>query len=95
MPRCVQLVGHTAASGLHLAPGTSSVHDGAHAQAKTNCIHDVLMDMHAVCVACRDKAFISRGYDATTHFETTVDDVLSMYRRITGKVGAGAECSAV
>ncbi|GFH14256.1 guanosine nucleotide diphosphate dissociation inhibitor, partial [Haematococcus lacustris] len=33
----------------------------------------------------RDKAFISKGYDATTHFETTVEDVLSMYKRITGK----------
>ncbi|KAG2453118.1 hypothetical protein HYH02_002448 [Chlamydomonas schloesseri] len=33
----------------------------------------------------KDKAFISKGYDATTHFETTVDDVLDMYRRITGR----------
>ena len=32
------------------------------------------------------RAFISRGYDATTHFESTVDDVLEMYTRITGKV---------
>lgn len=35
--------------------------------------------------APRDQAFISKGYDATTHFETTVDDVLDMYRRITGR----------
>lgn len=34
----------------------------------------------------RDKAFISKGYDATSHFETTVEDVLEMYTRITGKV---------
>lgn len=27
-----------------------------------------------------------QGYDATSHFETTVDDVLDMYTRITGKV---------
>eukprot|EP00951_Prasinocladus_malaysianus_P022108 scaffold184497_cov41-Prasinocladus_malaysianus.AAC.1 len=33
----------------------------------------------------KDKCFISKGYDATTHFETTVDDVLDMYTRITGK----------
>ena len=33
-----------------------------------------------------DKAFISKGYDATSHFETTVEDVLEMYTRITGKV---------
>ncbi|KAE9620097.1 putative GDP dissociation inhibitor, FAD/NAD(P)-binding domain-containing protein [Lupinus albus] len=25
-------------------------------------------------------------YDATTHFETTVKDVIAMYGRITGKV---------
>ena len=31
-----------------------------------------------------DACFISKGYDATSHFETTVDDVLDMYRRITG-----------
>lgn len=33
----------------------------------------------------RDKCFISKGYDATSHFETTVEDVLDLYRRITGK----------
>lgn len=33
----------------------------------------------------RDSAFISKGYDPTSHFETTVDDVLDMYKRITGK----------
>mmetsp|Transcript_9564 Transcript_9564/g.16904 ORF Transcript_9564/g.16904 Transcript_9564/m.16904 type:complete len:445 (+) Transcript_9564:56-1390(+) len=32
----------------------------------------------------RDKTFISKGYDATSHFETTVEDVLAMYKRITG-----------
>lgn len=32
-----------------------------------------------------DKAFVSRGYDATSHFETVVDDVMDMYKRITGK----------
>lgn len=33
-----------------------------------------------------DNCFISRSYDATTHFETTVQDVLAMYSSITGKV---------
>mmetsp|Transcript_9395 Transcript_9395/g.24125 ORF Transcript_9395/g.24125 Transcript_9395/m.24125 type:complete len:413 (+) Transcript_9395:256-1494(+) len=33
----------------------------------------------------QDKCFISKGYDATTHFESTVDDVLEMYTKITGK----------
>ncbi|WP_162949651.1 hypothetical protein, partial [Pseudomonas aeruginosa] len=30
----------------------------------------------------KEKAIISRGYDATTHFESTVRDVLDMYRRV-------------
>lgn len=33
-----------------------------------------------------DNCFISKSYDPTTHFETTVADVLQMYTRITGKV---------
>lgn len=35
--------------------------------------------------SCRDGCYISKGYDPTTHFETTVDDVLEIYKRITGK----------
>jgi Rab GDP dissociation inhibitor len=27
----------------------------------------------------------AQGYDPTTHFETTIDDVLNIYKRITGK----------
>ncbi|RWW70066.1 hypothetical protein BHE74_00022287, partial [Ensete ventricosum] len=33
-----------------------------------------------------DNCFISTSYDATSHFESTVMDVLSMYSMITGKV---------
>ncbi|ONM26531.1 Guanosine nucleotide diphosphate dissociation inhibitor 2 [Zea mays] len=33
-----------------------------------------------------DNCFVSTSYDATTHFETTVTDVLNMYTMITGKV---------
>ncbi|KAJ7549337.1 hypothetical protein O6H91_07G049300 [Diphasiastrum complanatum] len=33
-----------------------------------------------------DNVYISKSYDPTTHFETTVQDVLAMYTRITGKV---------
>jgi Rab GDP dissociation inhibitor len=33
----------------------------------------------------RDKIYISKGYDATSHFESEIDDVLDMYERITGK----------
>ncbi|KAH9108706.1 hypothetical protein AeMF1_016135 [Aphanomyces euteiches] len=32
-----------------------------------------------------DNCFISSSYDATSHFETTSDDVLSLYARITGE----------
>ncbi|KAH9657768.1 Guanosine nucleotide diphosphate dissociation inhibitor [Citrus sinensis] len=32
-----------------------------------------------------DHCFISSSYDATTHFESTVQDVLEMYTKITGK----------
>jgi Rab GDP dissociation inhibitor len=33
----------------------------------------------------KDKVFISKSYDATSHFETTCQDVLDLYKRITGK----------
>jgi Rab GDP dissociation inhibitor len=33
----------------------------------------------------KDQCFISKGYDATSHFESTIDDVLEMYTRITGE----------
>lgn len=31
-----------------------------------------------------DQVFISRSYDATSHFETVCDDVKDIYRRMTG-----------
>ena len=31
-----------------------------------------------------DKVFISKSYDASTHFETTCDDILDIYQRVTG-----------
>ena len=31
----------------------------------------------------RDHVFMSKSYDAASHFETTAADVLSLYRRIT------------
>ena len=33
----------------------------------------------------RDRCFISKSYDATSHFETAANDVLSLYERITGQ----------
>lgn len=31
-----------------------------------------------------DKCYISKSYDATSHFETAANDVLSLYQRVTG-----------
>ena len=31
-----------------------------------------------------DNIFISKSYDATSHFETTTDDVKDIYRRVEG-----------
>ena len=31
-----------------------------------------------------DKVFLSQSFDATTHFETAITDVLAMYKRISG-----------
>ncbi|MBE3047382.1 hypothetical protein IMZ48_33670 [Candidatus Bathyarchaeota archaeon] len=33
----------------------------------------------------KDNIFISKSYDATSHFETTTDDVKNIYRRCTGE----------
>jgi Rab GDP dissociation inhibitor len=32
-----------------------------------------------------DKVFVSQSFDATSHFETAVDDMLSLYERIMGE----------
>lgn len=32
-----------------------------------------------------DRCYISKGYDATTDFESTVEDVLQLYTKITGE----------
>jgi Rab GDP dissociation inhibitor len=33
----------------------------------------------------QSKVYISESYDATSHFETTITDVLAMYERIVGE----------
>lgn len=33
----------------------------------------------------KDNIFISKSYDATSHFETTTDDVQDIYRRCMGE----------
>lgn len=53
------------------------------------------MDLHTewcfgryvkICNLCMELLVVLQSYDPTTHFETTVQDVLAMYTRITGKV---------
>ena len=41
--------------------------------------------MEPVNDGSEDGCYISKGYDATTHFQSTVEDVLEMYKKITGK----------
>lgn len=38
--------------------------------------------------------YVWQSYDPTTHFETTVQDVLSMYTKITGKVSSELDYSS-
>lgn len=40
--------------------------------------------MEPVRSGAEDNCFISRSYDATSHFETAANDVLSLYERVTG-----------
>ncbi|XP_051889704.1 rab GDP dissociation inhibitor beta [Pristis pectinata] len=45
------------------------------------CISDMFVP---VDLGTETQIFISRTYDATTHFETTCDDIKDIYRRMTG-----------
>ncbi len=40
--------------------------------------------LEPVADGAADKCYISKSYDAASHFETAADDVLSLYKRITG-----------
>lgn len=40
--------------------------------------------LEPVADGVQDRCFISKSYDATSHFETAANDVLSLYKRITG-----------
>jgi len=45
-------------------------------------IHDIYAP---ISDGTKEKIFITTSYDATSHFETTCDDVLNVWQRITGK----------
>uniref|UniRef100_M4BH38 Rab GDP dissociation inhibitor n=1 Tax=Hyaloperonospora arabidopsidis (strain Emoy2) TaxID=559515 RepID=M4BH38_HYAAE len=47
---------------------------------------DIITDMfEAVADGKEDNCYISASYDPTSHFETTSEDVLDLYKRITGE----------
>ena len=50
--------------------------------------------MEPVTDGVENHCFISKSYDATSHFETAANDVLSLYRRITGASVGGVEIEA-
>mmetsp|Transcript_1940 Transcript_1940/g.3983 ORF Transcript_1940/g.3983 Transcript_1940/m.3983 type:complete len:443 (-) Transcript_1940:329-1657(-) len=62
-----------------LAPGLALL---GPVEEKFICVSDVFAPTD---MGEESKAFISTGYDATTHFETVMIDVMDMYTRITGK----------
>jgi len=51
-------------------------------------IHDKFVSIAPIYSSCssgsRDNVFITRSYDATSHFETVTDDVKDVWRRCTG-----------
>uniref|UniRef100_A0A8C5MTG6 Rab GDP dissociation inhibitor n=1 Tax=Leptobrachium leishanense TaxID=445787 RepID=A0A8C5MTG6_9ANUR len=54
-----------------------------------SCAHCVASDGKYVAIIMKvrhasDPIFISRSYDATTHFETTCDDIKDIFQRMTG-----------
>jgi len=68
----------TASPEAELAPGLALL--GA-VDAQAVWVSDVHAPLDDGSVS---RAFCSRGYDPTSHFESTIDDVLGLYQRITG-----------
>lgn len=62
-----------------LAPGLALLGPVTEKFVVVSDVHKPLADGSA------DACYISSGYDASTHFESTIDDVLAMYERITGE----------
>lgn len=69
----------TSSPEAELAPGLALLGHIEEKFVEVVDVHEPLADGRS------DGCYISKGYDATTHFETTVDDVLDMYKRITGR----------
>jgi Rab GDP dissociation inhibitor len=58
----------------------------SHSTYRTNARFISVTDLYVPLNDGRDDhCYISKSYDATSHFETTTDDVKDIYQRITGK----------
>eukprot|EP00879_Flechtneria_rotunda_P011739 GHRR01012260.1.p1 GENE.GHRR01012260.1~~GHRR01012260.1.p1 ORF type:complete len:374 (+),score=111.23 GHRR01012260.1:578-1699(+) len=69
----------TSTPELELAPGLALLGPVDEKFVSIVDVHEPLEN------GAKDGCYISKGYDPTTHFETTVEDVLDIYKHITGK----------
>jgi len=92
---CISFAHNVAPKGKYIALVSTTV-ETANPAAELKPGLDVLgpIDSHFISVSdsfvpladgTKDKCFISESYDATSHFETATEDVLALYKRITGK----------
>ena len=63
---------------MELKPALALLGPLEHAFAYISDIYEPTND------AAQDGCYVSRGYDPTSHFESTIEDALQMYERITG-----------
>uniref|UniRef100_H2Y4Y5 Rab GDP dissociation inhibitor n=1 Tax=Ciona savignyi TaxID=51511 RepID=H2Y4Y5_CIOSA len=69
----------TANPEAELTPGLKLIEPIAEKFIKTSDIYEPLDD------GKESQMFVSKSYDATSHFETTCDDILDVYKRVTGE----------
>lgn len=69
----------TATPEMELSPGLAILGEVQQKFVFVSDIHAPLEDGAA------DQCFITKGFDATSHFESTIDDVLEVYTRVTGE----------
>jgi len=92
---CVSNAHNVCPKGKFLAMVSTTV-ETANPAAEVKVVVDLLGPVDATFVmvsdayvpladGTKDKTFISQSFDATSHFETATEDVLSLYKRITGK----------
>eukprot|EP00854_Cymbomonas_tetramitiformis_P031834 gene31834-40169_t len=54
-------------------------------QPTLDIVYDIYELEEPLSDGTTDKAFISKGYDPTSHFETAIADVMDLFQRIMGK----------